>query len=831
MSDAFLTNRFGDRYLYAVNGNAFNREGARALYRRHFGDALGATDTLSLVAGSDSGLLIEEVLTRGVPAGSRFLFVEPAAVLERIRERFADRDLGPDIALASSDDWRDRLEPLGVSDYLYLGRARVLRSLAAADGHLPEYREILWDLRQELESLGWGIQARTGNRVFIERQLENLGELRHPASHLQGAFHGGTALILGGGPSLPRLFPWIHAQREQVLVIAVSRVCRQLLAAGIRPHLVVSIDPHPLSFDVSRELLRLDPEVVFVHAYHASPLLVGQWPGRALYLGPRYPWKSAGEPRNLALAGPTVTNAAVQLALDLGVAEIVLGGVDLCFSREGYTHAEGSNEERFGPLLNALGTRVETNAGGLAESRQDFTTAIRLLGGQAAEARERGCRILNPIPEAARVPGVEYRPLGEIRAEPLADTPEAILERHLPADDARIRRRHYRAVLKELAHARGRLRAMQRLAREGLACNDGLFGRNGRPADFKYKHRMDRVERRLDREYKDFAPLVKSFADRRFLELTRPRHKDWTDAEIEAAGRHYYETYRDSAGELIERIDATRARIEARLEEEAPAPNFDRLCAQWEKDGQPGRVRVWRARHPHYALPAAAAARFQALEAAFEAQTTRADTAQVAWVAREYDLAPVSGKARYLFQKGDREALERLAAGLERSRDHRAPRLAHLVRGYRAELGGDTAAAAAAYAAILDGTDLQGLGPSHSDAVLEEALNRITALALARNDGDEAVLALGCLAALSPVYRPHYAEILRLRGDIPGALDAYGEYLQEVPDDLGALLKMGRIYLDLGARDSARIALEHILERDPQDRAARRLMDELESAA
>ena len=831
MSEPFLVNRFGDRYLHAVNGNAFNHEGARTLYRRHFGNELDAPDTFNLVAGSDSGLLIEEVLARGVPEGSRFLFVEPEGVLERIRERFAERDLGPDLVLASSRDWRDRLDDLGLQDYLYLGRARVLRSLAAADGHLAEYPEILWTLRQELETINWRLQATTGNRVFIERQMQNLGELRHPAAVLKDAFAGATAVILGGGPSLPRLFPWIQAHRDRVLVIAVSRVCRQLLAAGIRPHMVVTIDPHDLSFDVSRELLLLDPATVVVHAYHASPLLVGQWPGPNLYLGPRYPWKTKAEPANLELAGPTVTNAAMQLALDLGVKQIILGGVDLCFSREGYTHAEGSNEQRFGPLLNALGTRVETNAGDLAESRPDFTTAIALLAGQAHLAAQRACRVLNPIPEAAWVEGVEHIPLDRIAPTPVAADPQVVLRERLPAEGPDVRRRHYGDVLRELAHARGRLRAMQRLALKGLECNDGLFGRNGKTADFKYKHRMDRVERRLDREFGDLAPLVKSFADLRFLKLVRPRHKEWTDEEIEAAGRHYYETYRDSATELINLIDSARERVQARLEEESPAPDFDRLAARWLADGQPGRARVWRAHHPDRDLPPEAEARFRELDQAFEALMAEEATDQQAWVAREYDLGPVPGKVRSLFQKGDREGLEHLARGLEHSKDPRAPRLSQLVRGSLAELDGDLETAFSAYSAVLDGTGLHNLTSDHSDPVLEESLNRVAALSLNAGDSGNAALALGCLASLSPVYRPHYAEILRLRGDIQGALDAYGSYLEQAPDDLGALLRLGRLYLELGARDSARLAFEHILAKDPADRAARQLLDDLEAAA
>ncbi|HHS83863.1 MAG TPA: hypothetical protein ENK38_02930, partial [Gammaproteobacteria bacterium] len=61
----FLTNQFGDEYLYEVNQHSFNQIGAAALFRKTFADTLSAADTFYIVAGTDSGLLVKYIAETG----------------------------------------------------------------------------------------------------------------------------------------------------------------------------------------------------------------------------------------------------------------------------------------------------------------------------------------------------------------------------------------------------------------------------------------------------------------------------------------------------------------------------------------------------------------------------------------------------------------------------------------------------------------------------------------------------------------------------------------------------------------------------------------------
>ena len=62
--EVFLTNTFGDRYLFSVNHNTLNQLGAAHLHRERFSEHLKKTNTLFIVIGSDSGTLLPFLATR-----------------------------------------------------------------------------------------------------------------------------------------------------------------------------------------------------------------------------------------------------------------------------------------------------------------------------------------------------------------------------------------------------------------------------------------------------------------------------------------------------------------------------------------------------------------------------------------------------------------------------------------------------------------------------------------------------------------------------------------------------------------------------------------------
>ena len=345
---------------------------------------------------------------------------------------------------------------------------------------------------------------------------------------------------------------------------------------------MVTIDPSPMSFDISREMLTMSPDIVLAWVNHAVPSLVTQWPGRSVYMGARLPWKSRNEADNLRVEGPTVTHAGIQLALEMGISRIILGGVDLCHDRQGNDYASGSNEREQGPRPPGMDIEVTTNAGFTTTTTPGFYNGIRGLEALAQKARARGARIVNPAAGAARMEGVDYTPIEGITPDPVDNTPLDTLHGLIHGDDPASRTENIRSMQRELARANGQIRRIEALTREALECNDKLFGRQGKPGDFKYKKRMDKIERQLDREHKDLSVLVRLFCARDLLHMP-PSDREWTDEEIEQAGYTYYAAYQANALELLRLVEAAQERLDTALIEESQDPDIDRLVAQWEK--------------------------------------------------------------------------------------------------------------------------------------------------------------------------------------------------------------------------------------------------------
>ncbi len=817
----FVSNAFGERYLHAVNRTAFAHIGAQAVFQQHFGGKLHDEDTLNIIIGTDSGLLPEYVQKHGVPVGSRYLFIELDELLPAIEERLATVDLDPRINIVDASRWYQHAQDCAIDSYVFIDRLRLLNSVGAADAFLPAYRLLHRRVKTELDTWVWALRGTLKSSNFIDCQLSNVTQALVPAQRLKNSFIGRSAILLGGGPSLDAILPWLKLHRHELVVFAVSRICRRLLQEGIEPDIVCTIDPTTLSFDVSKEMLELSEEVLLVGAYHASPALLSQWRGRSVYLGDRVPWPSEWNTENIQVTGPTVTNTALALAMEMGFTQVILGGVDLCFSAEGYSHASGSNERIAGPALGHMGPLVETNSGDMAETSDALQQAVNDIARQAQVALTRGCQFINSAAQAARIPCVLFQPLDDIRLNALGDDPKTILARCLPDNTRASRLDYYQRLDKEVAKTEHRLHKIADLAQEALRCNDGLFGRNGKPADFKYKHKMDKIEKQLEKDFKGLADLVKHYGITPFLRIIRPdRDKAWSDEEIETTGRVYYEAYVDGAARFQATLSVLRQRLATRIAEENIAPDILQLLDAWAQLKETGRARVWLHQHPDQAAaltPAARAALNDAV-AAFETELHSTDTAHMTRCKTEAGLENVPSKAGWLFRNNDITGLNRLVTGLQQRSDAQDQAAFWLVSGYLAELEERPDDALNCYQQI-------GEGPA-----LEDALRRITALSLGLADFSSALLALECLGHLTAAYLPQYAELLRLNGAAQEAAEVYARYLEQAPDDVAALLKLGQLYQEQGIEDGACWAFEQVLQYAPGNQAALTLMRSLHDA-
>jgi len=811
--ESFTVNAFGDRYLYRVNRESFNKLGAAAVFQAYFGDRLFAENTLHIVIGTDSGLLLQHVADRGGASGSRYLFVELPEVLDQLgaddRAGLGDKGL-----CVAPEQWIAQARSFKINEYFYINSVALWQSLAARDANLPDYAELVWEIDAELAHLQWLAQAELGNETFTDCQLANLAENLEPATRLKGVFRGRTALLLAGGPSLDAILPWTFEHRERIVVMAVSRVSRRLQQVGLIPDLVFSVDPTELSFDVSKEMLEFGDEVALIHAFHMTPLLLGQWRGPSFYLGDLLPWKSPRNPASLPNSGPTVTNTALSVGQALGFHRIILAGVDLCFSRSGHTHAEGSNERQAGPRFDLTGLQVETYGGWLADTSPDFAHARFNLEIQARQLAQLGCELINPSPDSARVAQVRHCPLADIDLPEEPIDARTILHRH--PSTATARRQHVSSLLREIRRGIHSARAIRALAVEALDHNLGIYRSATGDRSRRSKILLDRVERRLNTRHRLFAKLTKRLGIRDFLKVTRPFDDEEMDSDsAQRLGTVYYEAYRDGSERLLKLLESAEQRLCSRLEEEAERPDLAGLCGQWQRDRQFGRARLWLERHPGQAPAARELGDLGALHQAYREVLLATDSKHLRRARQHSSLAAAQQRARILLRNRQGDKLRDL---LESLADHpdsgRGPLTRHLVSAYLAEAEGDHDRALQELHPIIEA------GPS---PLLEDALMRVFLVSVEVEQPDNAAFALQCLAQLSPLYQPQHAEMLRLLGRPLDAADAYSAFLQRFPDDAYVHLRLARLYLDIGAVDSCRLLLTHILEKWPGNTTAAEL--------
>ena len=326
-------------------------------------------------------------------------------------------------------------------------------------------------------------------------------------------FSGKTAALLGGGPSLDDMIPWVREHQHDLVIIAVSRICRRLREAGITPHIVVSIDPTEFSFDISKEFLDLDPRSSSPTPT-TSPSRCSRSGVAAASFSTAATPGSTDEDENISAAGPTVTNTGFALAMAMGFSTIVFAGIDLCHSIQGYTHGE-----------QRIRCRPETRRRQHARHDQQRTyrgdhcgllqrdLVIQRAGPQRRAGRNQGHQ---PLARCRSHGGSrEYIPLEQLQFSACENDPFELLHARIDGDAPEQRLRNYAAMQRELGtRAHGRLRRSSASRKRHYAVTRACSAAPERPP-ISAKGRMDKIERKLDDKFND-PSIVRMFSAQAF---------------------------------------------------------------------------------------------------------------------------------------------------------------------------------------------------------------------------------------------------------------------------------------------------------------------------
>lgn len=180
--------------------------------------------------------------------------------------------------------------------------------------------------------------------------------------------YGKEYIVVAAGPSLDDTLEFLQNNKQERVVVAVGTVFRKLLNLGIRPDLVVVMDPQERTY---RQLEGLEKENI--------PLLLdigAYWKFAAKYKGEKYLIPFAHTDNSFRIlnekgcnfwrSGGTVTSLALEVAIQFGAEKIFLLGVDLSYPN-GLSHALDTmdrntlNVEGLKPVESTLGNIVYTD--------------------------------------------------------------------------------------------------------------------------------------------------------------------------------------------------------------------------------------------------------------------------------------------------------------------------------------------------------------------------------------------------------------------------------------------------------------------------------------
>jgi hypothetical protein len=343
----------------------------------------GGAPSVVILIGPGLGYAIEAVERRA--AGTRIIAIEPFPALAR--------------AMLHRRDWQEwlqsgRLTLLVGPEYHAAGdTGRTLDERAAASASIVEHpvvkREFPAETARAQAAANHVLQGAKANaearRAFAGRYLVNtLTNLRAIASEGDAAalgdlFAGTPALVVAAGPSLDRQLEHVNRLQSRAVIIAVDTTLRPLLNAGIRPHLVVAVDPSDLN---ARHLLGLDDTAGtwLVSEGSIAPQVFREFAGRTFTfkVSDHQPWpwlRTQGVDRGVLRAWGSVLTTAFDLACFAGCEPILFVGADLAYIG-GIHYCRGTMNES--PLPEGATTQVRAQA--FAAHQRPTSEAIDIRG-------------------------------------------------------------------------------------------------------------------------------------------------------------------------------------------------------------------------------------------------------------------------------------------------------------------------------------------------------------------------------------------------------------------------------------------------------------------
>ena len=729
----FVTNDFGDRYIKQIISPTISKRNYQEIWQKRYDPLNLTSDHTYIISGSDAGMLIKAFTPRYRSNPLALVFIEDeryiSAIADECREELEEME---HVELLTISEFREKVDNYNYDQALLTGRISALKAACAENDQLGSYRPLTDQIHFALDSRRWLVMSTSVRLPYLQQRLVNLPEMAVSASILRDSMPKKTVVVMAAGPSLDQHLEWVKKHREQLIILCVSRISRRLKETGITPDFVVILDPHEISFEVSRESLQFTPSPVLVFSDQGVNKIVGQWPGPKVYMGSRVPWHL--EDFELRTGAATVSNLAFDVARLLAPQRIILMGLDFCLDEAGHTHARGNMERETGVSLRTDMEEVTTYDGSIRLSSVDYYNSGKSLEKQIAETDT--IEVINPSPGAMKLEGVRFIALDRIRLESDTVSNELNAVQKL-ITDAQIRSDWLTESGRTLQRFQQQVNEFVKLAGDGLKL---VKQAKKNPAGMqKQLHKLNSIDKKIRNRYLPIRRFCVSncghlFAD--ILDTGAETGKDNADQSLEKS-RKIYRAYKQSVGLIQPMLDDCRDMLSLRQLENNEQWSKE-LSAHFLSLGLPNRILASDADIPIDTVEAA-----RHLEE--EQQSLQTDRLK-----NVLDSMEISANSLFTTLNGayTQKSIDKLTHYRNAINEMHDFELRHiytwLAEAYLAEVTGDDDAALNNYQAIVD----QGESP-----LLEEALNRVAFLCIRTGDSNTAMLALTVLSELNPMYQ------------------------------------------------------------------------------
>jgi Tfp pilus assembly protein PilF len=251
------------------------------------------------------------------------------------------------------------LEPAGRA--LRLETIHTLKHIPSFSFNNGAYKKIsdkLFDYVNDFNLEG-GTKLAFGNK-FVSNRLKHLSSIHYNylLESLQGAFSRIPAILVAGGPSLDKNIHLLPTARDRAVIIAVDTVLPALLAHGVPPHFVTSIDYKEETFEKFAHVAPKSKGISLICSSWVSTKVTKIFPAeKVFWIFTRHPienWINTLMGGKISTGGASsVAQLNLTAAILMGCSPIIFVGQDLSYSgsKSHVEHAVMTNKDHMNKML------------------------------------------------------------------------------------------------------------------------------------------------------------------------------------------------------------------------------------------------------------------------------------------------------------------------------------------------------------------------------------------------------------------------------------------------------------------------------------------------